>query len=185
LSAVEKAYPGVFPPEAQSAHRAVVGDFNGDRAPDLAVPVRALAEKVAVLNDELVNWILVDPAAPLPTGRENPPRPTVQPGELLPAVIPGVGPAGWRNPDARQAYLLKAAFEGQLDVQPRATLYPKKDKEKAARLRGDLIYKAGSETFLFWTGARYSWHQKKNALAAVAGDDKARAQNRSGRAPAQ
>jgi len=186
LAAVERAFPGVFPAETQVAHRAVVGDFNGDRSPDLAVPVRALAEKVAEINGELVNWILQDPGAPLPgPGPGAPPRAAVDKGEMLLAVVHGIGGAGWRDPNARQAYLLKAAFEGQLDVQSRDTLFPKQAKEKKGtpQLRGDLIYKAGSGTFLFWTGGRYSWHKPKAPGAAVAaGQGQPGAQNLSGRA---
>src|SRR5262249_11439463 len=44
IAAVERAFPRVLPPETLPVHRAVSGDFNGDRSPDLAVPARALAE---------------------------------------------------------------------------------------------------------------------------------------------
>src|SRR5262245_54137711 len=75
VATVERAFPGVFPGEAVVAHRAVVGDFNGDRSPDLAVPVRALAEKVAEINGELTNWILQDPAEPPPAPGNTPHKP--------------------------------------------------------------------------------------------------------------
>lgn len=169
IAAMARAFPGVLPPEALQVHRAVTGDFNGDLSPDLAVPARALSEKLPQINADLANWILQDPGAP-------PPPPVLHPqvapvvvakGDILLAVLHGAEGAGWRNPNARQGYLLKIPFDGQLDVQKREPLVGKAAtaKPRLPRLRGDLIYQARSATFLYWDGARYAWHTPKVAQA--------------------
>jgi hypothetical protein len=160
IAAIERAFPGVLPPEALPVHRAVAGDFNGDRSPDLAVPARALTERLPAINADLVNWILQDPRTPLPPPV---PDPQVTPvvvanGDMLLAVLHGLEGAGWRNPDARQCYLLKIAFDGPLEVQKRERLVAEAVMGKMPWLRGELIHQAGSAAFLYWDGARYAWH---------------------------
>jgi hypothetical protein len=172
IAAMERAFPGVLPPEALPVHRAVAGDFNGDRSPDLAVPARALAEKLPEINADLVNWILQDPSAPPPPPVPNPQVTpvVVAKGDMLLAVLHGVEGPGWRNPNARQCYLLKIAFEGQLEVQRREPLAAAaaKAKQRLPQLRGDLIHQASSRAFLYWDGAGYAWHTPKAAAPAMA-----------------
>jgi hypothetical protein len=163
IAAMDRAFHGALPPETLPVHRAVSGDFNGDRSPDLAVPARAIAEKIAEINAGLANWILQDPRAPLP-----PPiaHPLVTPvvvgeGDMLLAVLHGVEGEGWRSPEARQCYLLRAAFDGPIDVENRESVLAKAARASAGlpQLHGDLIRQRGSPTFLYWDGARYVWHQ--------------------------
>src|SRR5688572_10830392 len=42
VQAIYRAFPSALPSDAVQAQGAVVGDFNGDGSPDLAVPARAL-----------------------------------------------------------------------------------------------------------------------------------------------
>ena len=143
----------------------VVGDFNGDRSEDVAVVVRPNSAKLGDLNNQLANWILEDPGhAYLPPEGEAvvhlPPKPAseqVRKGETLLAIIHGFGPQGWRNPQARQAYLLKnsAGLHPVVsDLPPRlmtrAGVMPGERKVIAQRLRG-------RNGFIFWTGATYAW----------------------------
>jgi hypothetical protein len=162
IAAIERAFPGVLPPEALPVHRAVAGDFNGDRSPDLAVPARVLAEKLPEINADFANWILQDPGAPppppVPHPRITPVR--VERGDTLLAVLHGIEGAGWRNPKARQCYLLRLGEEGPLDLQKRERLLAKAARSKVnlPQLNGDLIYEIKSATFLYWDGARYARH---------------------------
>jgi hypothetical protein len=162
VAAIDRAFRGALPPEALPVYRAVSGDFNGDRSPDLAVPARALAEKVPEINAELANWILEDPRVPLPPPVPDPPITpvVVAKGEMLLAVLHGVEGAGWRNPQARQCYLVKIALDGPIDVRTRESLVAKAGKatERLPQLHGDLICQGGSPAFLYWDGARYAWH---------------------------
>ena len=151
--------------------QAVVGDFNGDGSSDVAVVVRPDKAKLDDLNNEFANWTLEDPTkVARPDPRQFDPhqgvqkltptkeRPRVEAGDVLLAVIHGYEGKGWRNPDARQTYLLKNAvggemrtkngFEAQREI-PKTTL----------RLHGDIIQEklGGASGFLYWTGAKYGW----------------------------
>jgi hypothetical protein len=136
----------------------VVGDFNGDGSQDLAVMVRPSEERSYEINDALRNWVVQD--LRLQSMRLVPARsPRVEKGEALVAVLHGHGPAGWRSPEARQAYLLKNAAMGKLGAVRRAG--ETQPTSKRPPLRGDAIVEEvneGTARFLYWTGARYaSW----------------------------
>ena len=168
--AVARAYQGavVFDPKNVQT---VVGDFNGDGSEDIAVAVRPAAGKLEEINSEMANWILEDPrqvAAPDPRKFDphqgvqtlDPPkeRPRVAAGDRLLAVIHGYKEQGWRNPDARQTYLLKNA--AGIELKPESRLAARADAQtKTPRLLGDVIReRLGDEQgFLYWTGARYGW----------------------------
>jgi hypothetical protein len=85
-------------------------------------------------------------------------------GDTLLAVIHGVGDAGWRHPEARQAYLLKVPLRGALKVQKRDNLV---NNVMAKTLRlphlfGDVIVDEGvGHRFLYWTNADYRWFTLK------------------------
>src|SRR5579884_3590848 len=143
----------------------VVGDFNGDQSEDVAVVVRPNPTKLEEVNSQLANWILEDPGhAYLPPEGKSvvhlPPKPAseqVRKGETLLAIIHGFGPQGWRNPQARQAYLLKnsAGLHAVVsDLPPklmtRAGVMPGERKVISERVRG-------RNGFIFWTGAMYAW----------------------------
>ena len=169
-AALARTYAGAVVFDERNA-RAVVGDFNGDGSSDVAVVVRPDKAKLDDLNSELANWTLEDPTkVARPDPRQFDPhqgvqklaptreRPRVEAGDVLLAVIHGYEAKGWRNPDARQTYLLKNAvgaemktkngFEAQREI-PKTTL----------RLHGDIIQEklGGASGFLYWTGAKYGW----------------------------
>jgi hypothetical protein len=144
----------------------ITGDFDGDRSQDLAVIVRPNSTRLRDLNNPLANWIVEDPArAYLPPQNQSvvhlPPKPPVvqvRRGEPLLAIIHGYGPGGWRDPQARQAYLLKngSVEHLRLDDLPKelmtlAGVAPGERNVIAERVQG----RSG---FLFWTGATYAWH---------------------------
>lgn len=144
----------------------IVGDFNGDKVEDLAVVVRAAPGKLSDINNDLANWIIQDADKfflPGPGSRivTMPPieNPKVEEGETLLAVIHGYGPTGWRNPDARQTYLVKHAaanfvgttrsFREQYIRSMKLVIETDVIEENRNHRRG----------FIFWTGSNYAWHQ--------------------------
>jgi hypothetical protein len=143
----------------------IVGDFNGDQSEDLAVIAKPAAGKLDEINNELSNWILQDAdQAFIPDSGKAvvaPPkqqRPRVDRGEQILAIIHGVGPQGWRNPDARQAYIVKhaaAIFQGtapSLSQKAIRAMHLPYETEIIKEVRNN------KKGFLFWTGGLYAWH---------------------------
>ncbi|HYY41803.1 MAG TPA: hypothetical protein VE775_03660, partial [Pyrinomonadaceae bacterium] len=148
----------------------LVGDFNGDGSEDIAIILKPAADKLADINSEFANWILEDPhqaALPDPTKTtQKLPAPAapvkVQANDTLLTVIHGFKEKGWRNPDARQTYLLKNAVGRDLRVETRAEALATR-KPLPLQLRGDIINEemAQQSGFLYWTGAKYAWRSNQ------------------------
>ena len=145
----------------------VVGDFNGDGSEDLAVSVKPNNEGMLMeINNELANWIFEDPKkvsipGKTPTSQgasANKMRARAEKGDTLLAIIHGYGPKGWRNPEAKQTYLLKNGAGAGMRAQKAASL--RDSKEPLPLLRGDAIRETigGDSGFLIWTGAKYAWY---------------------------
>ena len=148
-----------------------VGDFNGDGSQDRAMPPRKPSRKpvdensLAQINNELANWLLEDPRTVVintaATVRPPPAKPVrAEKGDSLLAIIHGVGPQGWRNPEAKQTFLLKNGAGSNMIVLAVKDIVASKRSAKVPRLRGDTISETvgGKEGILFWTGAKYAWH---------------------------
>ncbi len=143
-----------------------VGDFNGDGSQDLAVIVKLAAGRLDDLNSEFANWILEGPrelAQVITTSvlRSVSKRKAirVEQKDLLLAVIHGYGAAGWRNPVARQTYLLRNG--GRLDPQPYSDSLRRQHAPLLLPERNSVVISetlAGEEGFLHWTGAGYAWY---------------------------
>jgi len=152
----------------------VAGDFNADKSEDLAVIVKPAEGDTPILaiNDELANWLIREPKKimvpkPLSQARameiRSKPDPIRKGDELL-AIVHGFGPTGWRNPEARQTFLLKDVAGSDL----RAESVKKLTKNNAdlPLLNGQVIQNgdvlaetlAGGKGLLFWTGSAYSWY---------------------------
>ena len=167
--AVARVYETAVKLDEQSVGRAIVGDFNGDGSADIAVVVRPTAEQLAEVNSEVANWIVEDPHAVvvpdmtktvhhLPASEE---RAVIGAGDTLLAIIHGHEQAGWRNPNAKQSYLLKNAVGSGMKPQSREEAASAIAKAKMhPRLRGDVIKETlGTETgMLYWTGGKYGWY---------------------------
>ena len=142
-----------------------VGDFNGDGSEDLAVVTRPSENSIPEINNELANWLLEDPrSVPIPgtnaANRMTPPKPVhAEAGDTLLAIIHGVGAKGWRNPEAKQTFLLKNGAGSNMTVLAVKDLAASKDKAKLPPLRGDTISETvnGKSGMLLWTGAKYAW----------------------------
>jgi hypothetical protein len=165
---VEAAFHRVFGNDlviTASSRSFIVGDFNGDQSEDLAVIARPAAGKLDDVNNELANWIIQDAdKAFIPDGKKavvKPPKsetPAIGKNEQVLAIIHGVGPNGWRNPDARQAYLIKHAAASFLGTAPSIS-------QRAIRAmhlphETDIIKEVrnNKKGFVFWTGGVYAWH---------------------------
>ena len=142
----------------------LVGDFNGDGSQDLAAITRPNDAALPEINDELANWTLEDPhEVPVPGSKagvqpaRSKPVKAVQSDQLL-AIIHGVGSKGWRNPEARQTFLLRNAAGTNVTVQTTAQQQQPPAKSNLD-LRGDAISETvnGRRGFIFWTGAKYCW----------------------------
>lgn len=147
----------------------VVGDFNGDGSEDLAVVVKPNEDALSEINNELANWILEDPrkvTIPKPNAAPSAPLKPVraEKGQMLLAIIHGVGPKGWRNPEAKQTFLLKNGAGNGMATEPVRTMLNTKDKQKLPPLKGDAIGETigGTSGLLYWTGARYAWYSRSS-----------------------
>jgi hypothetical protein len=149
----------------------VTGDFNGDGSSDLAMLVRPVRARLKAINDPLANWTVQDAAHaffPPPNQRvvllpPKPSRPSIRVGEMLVAVVHGYGEDGWRDPQARQAYLLRNAGASAMRA------IPAPDHVLGAPVsirRSQIIYEeSGQPGFLFWTGSQYAWRALLNGNA--------------------
>ena len=162
---VARVFEKAATPDTSRDPNFATGDFNGDGSEDLAVTVKPTEGSLETINNELANWILEDPRniSVQRTGAAQ--RPSHKPvragkGDILLAIIHGVGPQGWRSPEAKQTFLLKNAAGSNLLGQSVTNLRDKKEKQKLPPLRGDAISETvgGKSGLLFWTGAKYAWY---------------------------
>jgi hypothetical protein len=162
LDEVQQAVKRVFKDSAllDSNHKPnfVVGDFNGDLSPDLAVVLKVAPGKIAEMNEEFPMWMLRDPFA-----QAGMPRPKVEDKDILLAIIHGYGPSGWRDSEATQTYLLKNAAGSQMAVQPGKEFVAANQGKKLPRLHGDLISETvhGTPGFLYYAVTTYAWYDPK------------------------
>jgi hypothetical protein len=145
------------------------GDFNADGSMDVALVVRPASGGLPELNSDLANWIPRDPRVP-PTEKglvlaPNPPvRAKMEDGDVLLAVIHGHEARGWRDPLAKQVFLLKGA--GGRDLKPQRYMsLPESERPKrpAAHLKGDVLLMTlnGQPGILFWEGSTYLWKPRR------------------------
>jgi hypothetical protein len=163
--AMTRIFRDAVVPDA-GGRRFVAGDFNGDGSQDLAVVGKPSPKALSEINSAVANWILEDPLHPAEPSRsatdrrgEERPSATVEPGDMLLAVIHGYGPGGWRNPDARQTYLMVNAVGSEIAPRHLSDMLP---ASPGRTLQGDVITESlsGRAGFLYWTGARYAWHER-------------------------
>ena len=129
---------------------------------------RPAASKLDDVNNELANWTIqdADKAFIPPPGKKVvvPPkqeRPRVEPGEQVLAIIHGFGPTGWRNPDARQAYIVKHAAASLQGTAP--SISQKAIRAMKLPVETEIIkeIRNNKKGFLFWTGGAYAWHPEQ------------------------
>jgi hypothetical protein len=148
----------------------IVGDFNGDGSEDIALVVRPAKNKLGEINSEVANWtiedprqvLLPDPSKTVQRLPQNPGPVKVRPDDLLLTIIHGYKKEGWRNPEARQAYLLDNAVGASMTAAPLKDLLSANGNKSGLMKSGDVIKVtlSGEPGFLYWTGAKYAWHKK-------------------------
>jgi hypothetical protein len=161
VSDVEEAVRRVFKDNALIAQdyipSFVVGDFNGDRSPDVAVVLKVAQGKTSQMNQQFPPWILKDPFVAVAPGKA-PLR--VLDNEILLAVIHGYGSEGWRDPQATQTYLLKNSTGPKIEARSKAEVIAANQGKKLPQLRGDLIGEVlkGKPGYLYYAVSTYSWY---------------------------
>jgi hypothetical protein len=149
----------------------LVGDFNDDGSEDIAFVVKPAKDRLEEINSEVANWIVEDPRQvmlpdPNKVVQKLPQQPgpvKVQPNDLLLTIIHGYKAEGWRNPEAKQAYLLNNAVGASMNAEPLKALRSAAGKGSALMKGGDVIKQTleGEQGFLYWTGAKYAWHKRQ------------------------
>jgi hypothetical protein len=163
--AVARVFGSVVTVDARSGQGFVAADLNGDASQDLAVVVRPDPHRLAEINDDLANWILQDPVASADAlaAAAHDPRPArvrIEAGDLLLAVIPGLGPAGWREDSSRHGLLLRNAAGEEMESLPLEKLMP---AGPGRTFSGDALReRIGTRRgFIYWTGAKYLWRDAR------------------------
>jgi len=141
-------------------------DLNGDGSDDLAVVVDLHPQGKRSAADQFANWSLQDVrSVELPpahtavyTYSPNAPRPEIRARQVL-AVVHGYGPKGWRDAEAKQAYLLVHAAGDHLSVariselERQGTPIPR----MSANPSWAIVESIGNrEVTIYWTGAQYA-----------------------------
>jgi hypothetical protein len=167
---VEAAFHRVFgddlTADLSNSQSFIVGDFNGDDSEDIAIIARPVRGKLDDINSELANWIIQDADKafiPPPSAKKVvlPPiqkHPQIQADEEVLAIIHGYGPKGWRNPAARQAYLVKHAAATFVGIAP--SISQKAIRAMHLPVETEIIKEVrnSKKGFVFWTGGLYAWH---------------------------
>ena len=170
-AALARIYKDVVKIDMSNPPGYIIGDFNGDGSQDIAVVVRPAKDKIEEINSELANWILEDPRqVVLPDPHKGvqklPPDVgpvKVKPNDLLLTIIHGYKKEGWRNPEAKQVYLLSNAVGSSMVAASLKDLQNATGNKNEQSLSGDVIKEtlSGEQGFLYWTGAKYAWHKKQ------------------------
>ncbi len=172
-SALKRVYHDTLILETSHSTPFVVGDFNGDDSPDIAIVVTPAKGKLPKINSEYASWIVEDPQKVLlPEVRGDvkllPKKPepvVVGQSDVLLAVIHGHQKEGWRNPLSAQTYLLKNAVGNEIAARQAVEITrTAAHRENMPPLRGDVIREVltGQTGFIYWTGSKYAWTQQEN-----------------------
>jgi hypothetical protein len=159
-AAFERVFGGVLGLPAGGSSFCVA-DLNGDGSEDLAANATPSGGRLAEVNDPFANWTVQDAEhPPPPDGSAKVSRPTAKEGEVLLAIVHGHGALGWRDREARQAYLVRGGMDPPCRPGRPHELAAVWPGARLSRLAGDVLLEAGGRSgrFLYWTGARYLWH---------------------------
>lgn len=168
----DQVFKGAVHPDEDRDGWVFVGDFNGDQSQDIALVVKPVKEKLPEINHEFAPWIRTDglagvlPESVVRTQGRGPAKVgamRIEDGDRLLAVIHGHGPAGWRDTEALQSYLVKNIVGGKMRARTRDQAQSETDSRKLPRLRGDVIAAtlAGEAGFVYYNGAYYTWHDAR------------------------
>jgi hypothetical protein len=169
-AALARVYQDTVTIDRSQSKPVLLGDFNGDGSPDLAVVVKPSTERSLLkLNSEYANWIVEDPRRielPNPSKavqqlpEPNPP-PLIKSNDVLLLVLHGYGESGWHHSYARQTFLLCNAVGENLQSLPLREVLRPAGKNSPSRPESNAISErlSGHDGFLYWTNGKYVWHQ--------------------------
>ena len=168
-STLRRIYKGALLMDQQQKPAYLTGDFNGDGSQDLVVIIRPNVQQLATLNSPLANWIVQDLARARHAANIHKRPPEICPRDRLLAVVHGYGEEGWRNPEARQTYLVRNALGEDMRARHWEELLPSSQEMKSAPMTGDIIAETIDKQsgFLYWDGAKYAWHAHTEAPVTV------------------
>lgn len=134
------------------------GDFNRDGLTDLAALADVNPGRLADVNNDLAAWIVQDaPLGPADPRKPVPPRPTLGAERVL-VVINAFDAAGWRNPEARQAYVLKGVSTAPLGVAALSSVAPRTTIPLGPPTGDAVVAQAGARRgFVSFANGRYWW----------------------------
>ena len=165
---LERTYQKVVVTDSSRDPSFVAGDFNGDGSEDIAISVKPNEAMLVEINSEFANWTLEDPNQIIvQAGDLGVRRPSVhhapvraEKGDSLLAIVHGVGLEGWRNPEAKQTYLLKNGAGTNMVTESAESLRSGKGKQNLPRVRGDAIRQkiGGRSGLIIWAGSKYAWY---------------------------
>jgi hypothetical protein len=166
-AAVARVYQRAVVVDNNHPNPFIVGDFNGDTSQDIAVVVKPNKELLSEINSEFANWISEDPRKvalfnPNKSVQQLPAleRAKIEQEDTLLAIIHGYQQSGWRNPDAKQSYLLKNGNGEKMQALPLRGFPPAlRIVKEGIRSRADVITEnaKGVRGFLYWTNGKYAW----------------------------
>ena len=144
----------------------VSADLNGDGSEDLIIPVKIRPGQLEKLSSDLANWTVQDvfdvdvppPQATTFVYRKRYVKPSITYRDALVAVIHGYGSKGWRETEARQAYILVNVSETRLSIAAIHDLEARGMNLPRESLNPTLAITSASEDHrqvIYWTGARY------------------------------
>jgi hypothetical protein len=154
-----------------------VADLNGDGSEDVAAAAAPRGDRLAEVNDPFAVWTIQDAEHPPPPGGDaKPARPAAKQGDVLLAIVHGAGALGWRDREARQAYLVRVGMHPPCRSRRPHELAALSPGARLPRAVGDVLLEAGDRSgrFLYWTGARYAWYSPRPAAALTAQPDDGR-----------
>jgi PBP1b-binding outer membrane lipoprotein LpoB len=155
--------------DSEASSSIIVGDFNCDGSEDIAIVVKPADGRLSDINSEVANWTVLSPkkvSAPAmtpivrQTSRGRMPE-RVEKDERLVAVIHGSGAKGWRDPAAKQTYLLRDVAGDQMkQISMKEFIKNVRDKDAIVKRSGDVISdtKDKETGFIFWNGSKYAWY---------------------------
>jgi hypothetical protein len=179
-ASIARVFDGVVSLGGGRHQHFLIGDFNGDASEDICMIVNPDKARLHEINSEVANWMIKDPVAGAalldPNVEVSHAKAAANPlisdrDRLLIAVIHGYGPEGWRNVEARQAYLLKNAVGANLQTQSKKSIQRAyAGKNPFPTIHGDVISQAlnGEPGFLYYDGAKYVWYGARSYRNEVA-----------------
>jgi hypothetical protein len=168
--AVKRVYQDTVVIDTSRSAPFITGDFNGDGSQDIAVIVKPAKGALPKLNSEYANWIVEDPRKivlpdPNKAVQQLPKAPVtagVQQEDTLLLILHGYRQEGWHHNYARQTFLLRNAVGENIRAQSLNEVAKAANAKNAPPHHpGDVIREklAGQEGFLYWTNAKYAWHE--------------------------